>query len=165
MTDINERVAQEWKESTTGRERVKEVLTETTEPTKAREIAERAFVSEPTARKYLEEFVEDDLGETIHSGRTIRYKRNQGRAVDRRIEELRTNNSHEELVDGIREMKETLQTFRETYGVESPEDLVIELEADSEGWGDIARWRATRRNLALSKAALQVDEAHRLAEA
>ena len=27
------------------------------------------------------------------------------------------------------------------------------------------RWRATRRNLAIAQAALQVDEAHRLAEA
>lgn len=165
MTDVNERVTQEWKEATTGRERVKEVLTETTEFTRVSDIGERALVSEPTARKYLEEFVEEGLGETGQDGRATRYKRDEGRLVDRRIEELRTTRSRQELVDGIRGMKETLQDFRETYGVESPEDLAIELEPGDDGWGDVGRWRATRRNLALAKAALQVDEAHRLAEA
>jgi len=165
MTDINERVRQEWKETTTGRDRVKEVLTETTEFTKASELSDRALVSEPTARKYLEELVESGLGETKQDGRTTLYKRNEGRLVDRRIEELRTTHSRQELVDGIREMKETLQGYRETYDVEGPEDLAIELEPGDDGWGDVGRWRATRRNLALAKAALQVDEAHRLAEA
>ena len=165
MTDLNERVVQEWKDSTTGRERVKEVLTETTEPATASEIATRAFVSEPTARKYLEELVEEDIGETTQAGRTVHFKRNKGRFVDRRIEELRTNHSLQELIDGIRDMKEELATLREKYGVESPEDLAIDLDPGDEGWGDIGRWRATRQNLALTKAALQVDEAHRLAEA
>jgi len=165
MNDVNEQVRKEWKEATTGRERVKEVLTETTEFAKAGDIAEQALVSEPTARKYLEELVEEGLGETQQDGRTTLYKRNEGRLVDRRIEELRTTHSRQELVDGIREMKETLQSYRETYDVEGPEDLAIELESGDDGWGDVGRWRATRRNLALAKAALQVDEAHRLAEA
>lgn len=128
-------------------------------------IADRARVSEPTTRKYLNEFVEDGLGVTEQDGRTTRYKRNEGRLVDRRIEELRTTHSHRTLVDGIREMNEEIQQFRETYDVESPEDLAVELEPGDEGWGDVGRWQATRQNLALAKAALQVDEAHRLAEA
>lgn len=165
MTDVNERVAQEWKKTTTGRARVKEVLQETTEFTKASDIAERALVSEPTARKYLDELVEEGFGETEQDGRTTRYRRDEGRLVDRRIEELRTTQSRQELVEGIREMKERLQDFRETYDVEGPEDLAVELEPGNEGWGDVARWRATRQNLAIAKAALQVDEAHRLADA
>jgi hypothetical protein len=62
-------------------------------------------------------------------------------------------------------MKAELQEYRDTYGVEGPEELAIELEADADGWGDVGRWRAARRNLAIAQAALQVDEAHRLAEA
>lgn len=165
MTDINERVVEEWTASTTARERVKETLNETTAYSKASTIADRARVSEPTTRKYLNELVEEGLGVTEQDGRTTLYKRNEGRLVDRRIEELRTTHSHQGLVDGIREMKESIQQFRETYDVETPEDLAIALEPGDEGWGDVGRWQSTRRNLAIAKAALQVDEAHRLAEA
>mgnify|MGYP007091104258 FL=1 len=62
-------------------------------------------------------------------------------------------------------MKETIQEFRETYDTESPEDLAIELEPGEEGWDAVGRWQSTRRNLAIAKAAIQVGEAHRLAEA
>lgn len=165
MTDINERVIDEWKAATTARERVKEVLHETTSYSRVSTIADRAHVSEPTTRKYLTELVEEGIGVAKQDGRATQYKRDEGRHVDRRIAELRTTHSHQELVAGIREMKTSIQTFRETYGVESPEDLAIELAADEEGWGDVGRWRSTRRNLAIAKAALQVDEAHRLAEA
>lgn len=165
MTDVNEQVVDEWLESTTVRERVKEVLGETTQYSKASTIAERARVSEPTTRKYLNELVEEGIGVTEQDGRATRYKRNEGRLVDRRIEELRTTMSHEELVEGIREMNETIREFRETYDVESPEDLAVALDPGDEGWGDVGQWQSTRRNLAIAKAALQVDEAHRLAEA
>lgn len=163
MTDINERATEAWIEETTSRERIRTVLEETTEYATAAELADRALTSEPTTRKYLEELVEDGIGVTTQDGRTTRYKRNDGRQIDERIDELRTTTSREELIDGIREMKAQLQEYRDTYGVEGPEELAIELDAD--GWADVGRWRATRRNLAIAQAALQVDEAHRLAEA
>ena len=165
MTDINEQVVDEWTSDTTARERVKEILEETTTYSKVTTLADRARVSEPTTRKYLNELVEEGIGTTEQDGRTTLYKRNQGRLVDRRIEELRTTCSYQELVEGIQEMKESIAEFRETYDVESPEDLVIELEAGDEGWSDVGEWQSTRRNLAIAKAAIQVDEAHRLAEA
>jgi hypothetical protein len=68
-------------------------------------------------------------------------------------------------MSGIQEMKETVHEFRETYDVDSPEELAIALDAGDDGWADIGRWQSTRQNLALAKAALQVDEAHRLVEA
>jgi len=60
MTDINERMVDEWVESTTARERIKEILEETTTYSKVSAIADRARVSEPTTRKYLNELVEED---------------------------------------------------------------------------------------------------------
>lgn len=165
MEDINNQVVEEWTASTTARERVKEVLEETTSYSKASTIASRARVSEPTTRKYLNEFVEEQIGVTKQDGRTTLYRRNQGHVVDNRIEELRKTCSQQELVDGIQEMKETIQEFRETYDTESPEDLAIELEPGEEGWDAVGRWQSTRRNLAIAKAAIQVGEAHRLAEA
>ena len=165
MTDINDRVVDEWTGATTARERVKEILEETTTYSKVSTIGDQARVSEPTTRKYLHELVEEGVGVAEQDGRTTLYKRDQGRLVDRRIEELRTTCSHQELVEAVQEMKESIAEFRETYGVESPEDLVIELEPGDEGWSDIGQWQSTRRNLAIAKAAIQVDEAHRLAEA
>lgn len=67
-------------------------------------------------------------------------------------------------MNGIREMNEKIQGFRERYDAESPKDLAIALEPGDDDWGDVGRWRATRKNLALTKSALQVDEAHQLAE-
>lgn len=165
MADINEQVTDEWVDATTARDRVKEILEETTEYSTASDIAAQARTSEPTARKYLNEFVTDGLGTTRQDGRTTLYKRNERRRIDERIEELRTTHSKQDLIDGIQEMNATLQEFREAYDVDSPEDLAIELEPGDDGWGDVGRWRATRQNLAIAKAALQVDEAHRLAEA
>lgn len=165
MDNINERVKQEWKENSTSRERIKEVLEQTTEFTSASDIASTALVSEPTARKYLHDLVEEGIGSSRQVDRTTKYKRNEGRIVNDQIEELRTTHTHQELVAGIREMSEKIQDLRDTYGVDSPEDLAIELEPRDEGWGDVGRWQSTRKNLALAKAALQVDEAHRLVEA
>ena len=62
-------------------------------------------------------------------------------------------------------MKESIAEFREVYDVESPEDLVIKVEPGDEGGSDVGQWQSTRRNLAISKAAIRVGEAHRLAEA
>lgn len=165
MNDVNEQVKAEWKDETTARERVREVLLETTEYETASEIADRALVSEPTARKYLNELVEDGVGEAVQQDRTRTYKRNEHRLVHDRIDELRAEHGRQELVDAIREMNERVQDFRDTYGVEQPEDLAVDLEPGEAGWADVGRWRATRENLALAKAALQVDEAHRLVEA
>lgn len=165
MTDVNKRVVDQWVGSTTARERVKEILEETTQFSKASSIADRARVSEPTTRKYLTELVEEGIGVSEQDGRTTRYRRNEGRLVDRRIEELRTTHTNQELVEGIREMNESIRGFRDRYEVESPEDLAVALEPGDDAWGDVGRWQSTRRNLAIAKAALQVDEAHRLAEA
>lgn len=164
MADINERATEAWVAETTSRERIRTVLEETTEYATAAEIADRALTSEPTTRKYLEELVADGIGVTTQDGRTTRYKRNDGRQIDERIDELRETTSREELIEGIREMKAQLQEYRDIYGVDGPEELAIELDADDDGWADVGRWRATRRNLAIAQAALQVDEAHRLAE-
>lgn len=165
MTDVNEQVKSEWKAETTARERVREVLLETTEYATASEIADRALVSEPTARKFLDELVEDSVGVTERDSRTTTYKRHEHRLVHDRIDELRREHSRGELLDAIREMNERIREFRETYGVESPEGLAVELDPGEEGWADVGRWRSTRKNLALAKAALQVGEAHRLVEA
>lgn len=165
MDDVNEQAAAEWKEATTSRERVKEILEQTTEYQTVSEIADRALTSEPTTRKYLDELVEEGRGVTTQDGRTTKYKRDEGTLVDERIAELRRTTTQQELIEGIREMKEEIRDYRDTYDVDSPETLALELEAGDPGWGDVGRWRSTKQNLAIAKAALQVSEAHRTVEA
>ncbi len=59
----------------------------------------------------------------------------------------------------VSEMKESTPEFDAICNVESPKDLVIELDPS-----DVGQWQSTRRNCAIAKAAIYVDEAHRLAE-
>jgi len=50
--DVNERVKADWKDETTPFERVYEIIEQTHEGQSAAEIADRALVSEPTARRF-----------------------------------------------------------------------------------------------------------------
>jgi len=61
-------------------------------------------------------------------------------------------------------IREVIAEFRETDDVEHPEDLVIESNLGDEEWSDVAQWQSTRRNCAIAKAAICVDETHRRAE-
>lgn len=165
MSDVNDAARRQWEEQTTAAERVEGVLETTRTGTPVSEFAERALVSEPTARKYLEQLVERGVAEADRDGRATTYRRDETAVVTRRIEELRESTSREELLDGIRRMKEEVAGYREQYGVESPEELARLLDDGEDGWTDLGEWRATRKNLAIAQAALSVDEAHRLAEA
>ena len=75
--DVNEAVVEEWVASTTNFERVHEVLRTTTTPQYARAIAERARVSEPTARSHLETLAATGFAETVATGRGTKYNRSR----------------------------------------------------------------------------------------
>lgn len=119
MPNINDQVKEEWKQETTSVERVESVIKTTRTRSSAREIAERSPVSEPMARKYLTNLVEKGIAESVQDGRTTLYKRDEGHFIERRIHEVRESHSHDELIDGIKQMKQQLQAYREQYGVES----------------------------------------------
>lgn len=62
--DINEHARVEWRAETTPFERVHEVVEQTREAQSAAEIADRALVSEPTARRHCEALVNTGVAET-----------------------------------------------------------------------------------------------------
>lgn len=158
--DVNERVRSEWREETTPFERVYEVLETTHEGQSAAEIAERALVSEPTARRHLESLVSTGFAATERDGRTTHYRRDEDHVLQTRIRELRDRADREEIVDGIRRMKERLRELEEQYDAASPGELARQLPTDaSEEWEDVTEWRTTRTNLAVAQAALAYDEA------
>jgi len=79
---------------TTPFERVKEVLLSTTTLQYAGEIAERARVSEPSARKHLMTLADAGLAETESTGRGTRFKRSRETIALQRIRDI-----HSELSD------------------------------------------------------------------
>lgn len=158
--DINDHVREEWRAETTPFERVYEVLEGTREGQSAAAIAERALVSEPTARRHLNSLVETGFAETEQEGRTTLYRRDDDRVLTTRIRELRAETDREELIEGIERMKTEIEAYRDRYDAVSPEELARNLSGgDSEGWADVTAWKTTRRNLAVAEAALAYDEA------
>jgi len=163
--DINEHVRAEWKAETTPFERVYEIVEQTHEGQSAAEIADRALVSEPTARRHCKALVNTGFAETESEGQTTLYRRNADRILMSRIRELRENTDRDELLDGIRRMKTEIREYEDRYDVVSPEELAQKLDADeTEGWDDLSMWKTTRQNLAVAQASLAYSEAsHQLA--
>lgn len=158
--DINDHVREEWKEETTPFERVYEIVEQTRDGHSAAEIAERALVSEPTARRHCKALVETGFAETEQKGQTTLYERDSDRLLMTRIRELRDETDRDELLEGIKRMKAEIRDYEEQYDVLSPEELARELGPDnSEAWTDLTDWKTTRRNLAIAQAALAYDEA------
>ncbi|USZ71498.1 winged helix-turn-helix domain-containing protein [Natronosalvus halobius] len=158
--DLNKHVKAKWKAETTPFERVYEVVEQTHDGQSAADIAERALVSEPTARRHCKALVNTGFAEAEQEGRSTIYKRNADRVLMTRIRELRRETTREELLDGIKRMKREIRRYEDQYDVVSPEELARELDADDgQGWEDLSTWRTTRQNLSIAQAALAYSEA------
>ena len=158
--DINEHVKSEWKAETTPFERVYEIIEQTHDGQSAAAIADRALVSEPTARRHCSALVNTGFAETESDGRTTLYRKNADRILMSRIRELRQETTRDELLHGIREMKTDIRQYEDQYDVVSPEELAQKLDANqTEGWNDLSKWKTTRQNLAVAQAALAYSEA------
>lgn len=153
--DINEAVIEEWTSETTPFERVREILLSTTTTQYAREIAERACVSEPTARKHLELLADSGIAETAETGRGRQYKRSRQVVAMQRIGDLHAELSREELTEGIKDFQRRIQTCQEEYEATSPDDLALGLDSgDADEWAIVSEWRALTESLDLAQAAL-----------
>jgi len=158
--DVNEWVVEEWKRSTTAAQRVQEVLETTTDPQTAREIADRARVSEPAAREHLKRLSRTGgPAVAVEEGTTTRYMRDPDQARFKRIKVIADGATTTEIETAIREMKAEVRTYEDDYGVSSPEELVRELAPDDEeGWDVVSTWKTTRQNLSFAKTALAFKE-------
>ena len=154
--DVNEAAVEEWVDETTPFERVKDVLDATTDPEYAKEIAERARVSEPTARKHLSSFVEAGRGEAVPTKSGTAYKRSSQSIAMRRIAAIHREYTKRELTDSIERLRDRIAVLRKEYGANDPDDLACDLESGDEGWQAVARWRTLEQNLDVAKAALSL---------
>lgn len=161
--DVNEAAVEEWKQDTTTRERIRSVVQRIHEPTSVASIAECARASEPVVRDTLADLAEMGLVETQETGQGTLYKRNDQMYIYRQVIELQNQYDENELVAQLQDLKDTVNTFRDKYGVESPTELSQELEPDNTaGWDDHTAWQTAQKNLYLAKAALSFYDAQRV---
>lgn len=154
--DVNEAVVGEWTEETTPFERVEEVVLSTTEYQYAGEIAGRARVSEPSARKHLHTLAGTGIATTEETDRGTRFKRSAETVALQRIREIHASMTREELVEGIRDTKRRIADYEDRHDATDPDELALSLDADDDGWADIADWRGLEEDLKLAQAALSL---------
>jgi predicted ArsR family transcriptional regulator len=172
FADVNEAVGAEWEDETTPYERVREVISRAYPPMTADTIAETARTSPKTARKHLntladEGFVTTGTGE--NGAKT--YRRSSESLVVEQAADIREHVSMDELVTRVSEMREQISDFQAEYGVESPEELLVDrtnqtLAEAAKDYDDcdsevLQEWQTTRRNLAFANAALSIANAER----
>lgn len=155
---------EEWKAATTALQRIQQVIEQTSTYKTAAELAEEALVSEPTARKHLEMLVEIGTADTIEERGATRYARNEDRLLSQRIRELAAEQSRDDLIEHIHQMKDTLARFRAEYDAGSPEELATTLQAETpaDAWAAVSEWQTTERNLHLTQAAVNYRRARDL---
>lgn len=175
FTDVNTAVGEDWEAETTPYERIREVIRHTYSPVPANAVAEDARTSAKTARKHLNSLVEEGYVTTEsgeHGG--THFRRSAESLVVEQAADILDRVTVDALVDRVAEMRETLEDYRRTYGVESPEELTVERtnrtlsETSSEEHEitseELREWRTTRRNLAFANAALSIANAEQYVE-
>ena len=166
-SDAVSKARDDWKRSTTALERVQQVTEQTLTPKTAAEVADEALVSEPTARKHLNSLVEIGTASAMENGAATRYRRDEDTALYQRIRELATEQTRQELIESVREMKRRIGEFEETYDAASPEDLATSLENDAPdgAWKAVSDWQTTERNVHIAQAAINYGRARDLGAA
>lgn len=171
FVDVNEAVGAEWESETTPYERIRESISRAYTPVSATTVAETARTSPKTARKHLNTLVDEGFvsTESGENGGTT-YRRSSESLVVEQAADILDNVSMDELVVRVSEMRERITDFQNEYGVESPEELLVDQtnqtlseattgeDLDPE---TIREWQTTRRNLAFANAALSIANAER----
>lgn len=163
--DVNEAAIEEWKADTSTFDRVRHVIDVTTELQAASTIADRAHVSEPTARKHLSALAETGRVKVVNTDSGARYMRAPQMLAMRRISDIHREHTKSEIRDVIHDLKEELNGFREQYDVADVDELALELDPGDDAWQDVARWQQVEQNLDIAQAALSLydfdpDDSH-----
>ena len=152
-----------WKNTMSGRERVRHVVELLEEPTPVQEIADRADVSRATADDELKRLQSDDwVTETTVDG-TKAYDLNPVRMLFDEVTDLIEAHSRDELESQLTELKEEQEALAAEYDVSSLDEFRERL-ADEEFSAEelrerrnvIATWEAINTELGLVKHALQL---------
>lgn len=134
------------------RERLLDVVTGLRTPTKVSDVAELADCNTETARDYLEWF--DDMGLVHrHTGRPVRYERNDAYFQWRRIDRIRKSYSEQEIVEALSDAMDRIEDYRDRFGADDPSEVSL-MEASrsmptEEAWEALSEWKTLERRAAL----------------
>lgn len=160
-------LADEWRAQWEGaptRERVYAVALQLYEPTRVRDVADRADVSKETAREYLKWFAELGVVDQVEESPDA-FQRNEGYFAWRRIQRL-LSLSEEERSSRMEALTRAEREYRERFDAADPADVDAMEQADYDEvesvWLAIDEWRTVRRRIRELERARQIqDEASR----
>lgn len=130
-----------WREHASPFDRVWAVVQTVTKPRPVSWIAAEAVVSESTTRTHLERFVEMNILQKFNDLDASTYAPDPLYMRFNLMRELRNSPDLDELISLKDELQTQLETWRDRYGVTSPE----ELRELAEGMGDAEEIRNIRR--------------------
>lgn len=145
-------LAEEWRaqraEDST-RERLYTTVLQLYDPTRVRDVAERADVSKETARDYLQWFA--DIGVVEQTGESPDvFQRNEEYFEWRRIQRLRSQ-SQEERLERLEELTQRETTYRDRFEAAAPDEVDALSHADYDDldavWRELQEWRTVRRRI------------------
>jgi hypothetical protein len=142
------------------RERVYHALLTLRDPTTVDTISKRANCSADAARTHLTFF--EELGAaTTHSGRPVRFERNEEYFDWKYITHLADTNSDEELQQTITDLQTRREALHERYDVSDPAELDLVYveehpQLDPEAvWDDLSTWANIDDEIRLHRRARQ----------
>ena len=133
------------------RDRVYETAIQLTVPTSVRSVAERAECAKETARRHLDWLVEIGILTQVTTDPAA-YTRNEAYFAWKRVHDLRTRHSDEELRAQLTGLTSELEAYQERYGAAHPEDVDALDHVDDVGdveevWMELSEWESIRRRI------------------
>jgi hypothetical protein len=110
--------------SMTRGERVRAAARTLRTPRSASWVADETETTRKTARKYLEQLVEDNVLQTIERGGQTLYCIDQLMATYREVATLQREHDRAELADRLESMQAQIAEWESAYDVASPSDLL-----------------------------------------
>lgn len=145
-------LSEEWRsqrDAESTRERVYATAVQLHEPTRVRDVANRADVSKETAREYLRWFAEIGMVDRVNES-PDEFVRNESYFRWRRIQRLESL-SPEEREQRLADLSETERAYRERYGTTGPDEVDALEHGDYDDieavWEDLDDWRTVRRRI------------------
>lgn len=159
--EMLEEELEEWERTHDTRQRIKHVLAGVREPTPVSQIADRARCSQKTARKHLEELVDDRIVLKVTDPQGSRYYRNDEYFEWRRADQLSVEYSEAALVDELAELEERDQLFQEEFDSTTPTHVEFPPEEASHKeihdlWDTLTSWETVRRDIERYREALRL---------
>jgi predicted ArsR family transcriptional regulator len=151
-----------WKEATTAFDRTVDVSTALDSPQTAGWIAEEAHVSESTTRKYLDMLVDLGVVASTTAHGVTKYRPDPTWLRFQQISEFVERYSREELLEKVEAFKTQIDTAKDRYDAETPDELRSRAAAEDTPTDEVreigqvaSEWESVQQQLDLLEEALE----------